>query len=53
MPDFPLRCAATLRACSEAGLDYGGLMKEMLEEVVVKGFNADYGLFASTSDGLA
>ena len=37
---------------SEAGLDYGGLMKEMLEEVVTRGFNADYGLFCSTADGL-
>ncbi len=38
---------------SEAGLDYGGLMKELLEEVVVRGFNADYGLFSTTADGLA
>ncbi|MEW5298302.1 MAG: hypothetical protein WDW36_001442 [Sanguina aurantia] len=38
---------------SEAGLDYGGLMKEFLEEVIKSGFNADYGLMASTADGLA
>ncbi|GFH11013.1 HECT domain-containing protein [Haematococcus lacustris] len=32
----------------EAGLDYGGLMKELLEEVVVRGFHEDAGLFAAT-----
>ncbi|KAK9815844.1 hypothetical protein WJX72_010650 [[Myrmecia] bisecta] len=37
----------------EAGLDYGGLVKEFLEEVVKAGFNADYGLFTATPDGLA
>lgn len=34
---------------SEAGLDYGGLMKELLEEVVSRGFNQDFGLFSTTS----
>ncbi|KAL3151218.1 hypothetical protein ABBQ38_013059 [Trebouxia sp. C0009 RCD-2024] len=37
----------------EAGLDYGGLVKEFLEQVISTGFNADYGLFTATSDGLA
>ena len=38
-----------LMTCSEAGLDYGGLMKELLEEVVSRGFNQDFGLFSTTS----
>lgn len=38
---------------SEAGLDYGGLMKELLEEVVRRGFSPDFGLFVATEpDGL-
>lgn len=37
---------------SEAGIDYGGLMKELLDEVLTKGFDPNLGLFSSTSDGL-
>ncbi|KAL0028291.1 hypothetical protein WJX79_007793 [Trebouxia sp. C0005] len=37
----------------EAGLDYGGLVKEFLEQAISTGFDANYGLFTSTSDGLA
>lgn len=33
---------------SEAGLDQGGLMKELLEQVVVAGTQPEYGLFAAT-----
>lgn len=35
---------------SEAGLDHGGLMKELLESVVSTGTQPEYGLFASTED---
>lgn len=38
---------------SEAGLDYGGLMKELLEEVAQRGLDPLMGLFAVTPDGLA
>ncbi len=34
-------------------MDQGGLMKELLEEVIKAGFNRDRGLFASTPDGQA
>ncbi|KAK9789956.1 hypothetical protein WJX73_003575 [Symbiochloris irregularis] len=37
----------------EAGIDQGGLLKEFLEEVVQAGFDANWGLFTSTDDGLA
>ncbi len=30
---------------AEAGIDQGGLMKELLEGVVKRGFSSDYGLF--------
>ena len=35
---------------AEAGLDHGGLMKELLEQVVASGTQPEYGLFASTED---
>jgi len=35
----------------EAGLDYGGLMKDFIEDVVRAGFNPDYGLFVATREG--
>uniref|UniRef100_A0A7S1SW68 HECT-type E3 ubiquitin transferase n=1 Tax=Tetraselmis chuii TaxID=63592 RepID=A0A7S1SW68_9CHLO len=35
----------------EAGLDYGGLMKDFIEDVIHDGFNPDYGLFAATREG--
>lgn len=35
---------------SEAGLDHGGLMKELLEQVVALGTQPEYGLFATTED---
>ncbi|KAG2440299.1 hypothetical protein HXX76_004410 [Chlamydomonas incerta] len=38
---------------TEAGLDFGGLQKELLERVVSAGLDANYGLFTSTPDGLA
>lgn len=34
----------------EAGLDHGGLMKELLEQVVASGTQPEYGLFATTED---
>lgn len=34
----------------EAGLDRGGLMKELLEQVVAAGTQPEYGLFATTED---
>ena len=37
---------------SEAGIDYGGLMKELLDEVLTKGMDPNLGLFSATSDGL-
>ncbi|GIL94061.1 hypothetical protein Vretimale_394 [Volvox reticuliferus] len=37
---------------TEAGLDFGGLQKELLERVVSAGLDANYGLFTSTPDGL-
>ncbi|GFR45588.1 hypothetical protein Agub_g6983 [Astrephomene gubernaculifera] len=38
----------------EAGLDFGGLQKELLERVVAAGLDAQYGLFTCTSpEGLA
>jgi hypothetical protein len=37
---------------SEAGIDYGGLMKELLDEILTKGMDPNLGLFSSTSDGL-
>ncbi|EFJ40292.1 hypothetical protein VOLCADRAFT_99935 [Volvox carteri f. nagariensis] len=40
------------RRGSEAGLDFGGLQKELLERVVSAGLDANYGLFTSTPDGL-
>lgn len=36
---------------SEAGLDGGGLLKELLTEVSKKGFDPRYGLFESNSEG--
>ncbi|KAG2483869.1 hypothetical protein HYH03_017266 [Edaphochlamys debaryana] len=38
---------------TEAGLDFGGLQKELLERVVSAGLDANYGLFTSTPEGLA
>mmetsp|Transcript_17431 Transcript_17431/g.48587 ORF Transcript_17431/g.48587 Transcript_17431/m.48587 type:complete len:870 (+) Transcript_17431:468-3077(+) len=35
----------------EAGLDYGGLMKDFIEDVIKAGFNPDYGLFSATEGG--
>jgi hypothetical protein len=35
---------------AEAGLDHGGLMKELLEQVVTAGTQPEYGLFATTED---
>jgi hypothetical protein len=35
---------------AEAGLDHGGLMKELLEQVVAAGTQPEYGLFATTED---
>lgn len=32
----------------EAGIDHGGLMKELLEQVVAAGCQPEYGLFAAT-----
>ncbi len=37
----------------EAGLDHGGLMKELLEEVAKAGLDQDRGLFRATPEGLA
>ena len=37
----------------EAGLDHGGLMKELLEEVAAAGLEQDRGLFMATPEGLA
>lgn len=34
----------------EAGVDHGGLMKELLEQVVAAGTQPEYGLFAATED---
>lgn len=34
----------------EAGLDHGGLMKELLEQVLAAGTQPEYGLFATTED---
>lgn len=34
----------------EAGLDHGGLMKELLEQVVAAGTQPEYGLFTTTED---
>lgn len=34
----------------EAGLDHGGLMKELLEQVVQAGTQPEYGLLATTED---
>ncbi|CAL8465528.1 g5064 [Coccomyxa elongata] len=35
----------------EPGLDYGGLVKEFLEEVVKAGFDVNRGLFTATAEG--
>jgi hypothetical protein len=34
----------------EAGLDHGGLTKELLEQVVLAATQPNYGLFAATED---
>jgi hypothetical protein len=34
----------------EAGLDHGGLMKELLEQVVAAGTQPEWGLFCSTEE---
>ncbi|GAX84732.1 hypothetical protein CEUSTIGMA_g12154.t1 [Chlamydomonas eustigma] len=55
-PELKARLEVTFvneQGLSEAGLDHGGLMKELLEEVVSRGFNNDFGLFSTTHpDGL-
>jgi hypothetical protein len=38
---------------AEAGLDHGGLMKELLEEALAAGLRREFGLFAATPEGLA
>ena len=35
----------------EAGLDYGGLIKEFIEEVLQKGFDPNLGVFATNAEG--
>ena len=35
----------------EAGLDYGGLVKEFIEEVLQKGFDPNLGVFATNAEG--
>ncbi|GAB4814415.1 hypothetical protein N2152v2_001461 [Parachlorella kessleri] len=37
----------------EAGVDMGGLMKELVEQVVQAGFDRNRGLFSATPDGFA
>jgi hypothetical protein len=34
----------------EAGIDHGGLAKELLEQIVAAGTQPEYGLFATTED---
>eukprot|EP00892_Ulva_mutabilis_P011877 jgi/Ulvmu1/9061/UM005_0154.1 len=38
---------------NEAGIDQGGLLKELLENILAQGFDAGYGLVSFTADGKA